>query len=85
MPSIDTVEYLKHTNYYAHRTFLHKSALQKTFRNIFHFNQEKLTSVLVDPSASWVKKEIFHRVQFYSLWVPYIYKKRSDHLSPDIF
>lgn len=27
--SIDIVEYLKHTNYYAHRTFLHKVHFKK--------------------------------------------------------
>lgn len=73
--SIDIVEYLKHSNYYAHRTFLHKSALQKTFRNIFHFNQEKLTSVPRGPLCFWVKKKISIEFSFYSLWVPYIYKK----------
>lgn len=45
------------------------------FRNIFHFNQEKLTSVPRGPLCFWVKKKISIEFSFYSLWVPYIYKK----------
>lgn len=54
---IDFEEYFKHIKYNSLRTFLHKNPLQKMFRNVFHFNQEKQTSVPHGPLCYWVKRK----------------------------
>lgn len=64
--SIDIEEYFKPINYHIFRTFLHKNPVQKLFRNISHFNQEKQTSVPHGPLLLGEKeKEILHTVQLY--------------------